>query len=397
MASLISDLHSSDPEILVRKNNRFVTTLTLNRPRKLNALSVSMLSRLSELFLRCDNDPHVKLVILKATGKTFSPGGDIASVAQHLYNGNVRAACRSFATAYSLMYLVATKTRPQVSFLNGMTMGTGAGVSIHGSFRVTTEKTVFAMPEAAIGGFPDVGSSYFLSRLPGFFGEYLGLTGAKLDGPEMLALGLATHFVPSSKLASLEEALVRTLGALPNTSSSDDRAFISAILDAYSEQPALKAKSAYHRMDVIDKCFSQSTVEEILSSLEKEYATSTNTSDHHEWLSSSIQSMKSSSPISLKIALRSIRGGRNLQGVGECIVREYRIICHVLRGEISKDFMEGCRAILLDKDKNPKWEPSRLELVTDHMVSHYFSRLDDDEELKRPQTSKLSVTPISKL
>ncbi|KAL6126213.1 hypothetical protein ACLB2K_074264 [Fragaria x ananassa] len=346
MASLISDLHSSDPEILVRKNNRFVTTLTLNRPRKLNALSVSMLSRLSELFLRCDNDPHVKLVILKATGKAFSPGGDIASVAQHLYNGNVRAACRSFATAYGLMYLVATKTRPQVSFLNGMTMGTGAGVSIHGSFSVVTEKTVFAMPEAAIGGFPDVGSTYFLSRLPGFFGEYLGLT---------------------------------------------------AILDTYSEQPALKAKSASHRMDVINKCFSQSTVEEILSSLEKEYATSTNTSDHHEWLSSSIQSMKNASPISLKIALKSIRGGRKLQGVGECIVLEYRIICHVLRGEISKDFMEGCRAILLDKDKNPKWEPSRLELVTDQMVSHYFSRLDDDEELKLPQTSKLSVTPISKL
>ena len=115
---------------------------------------------------------------------------------------------------------------------------------------------------------------------------------------------------------------MRTLGALPNTSSSGDRDFISAILDTYSEQPALKAKSACHRMDVIDKCFSQSTVEEILSSLEKEYATSTNTSDHHEWLSSSIQSMKNASPISLKIALKSIRGGRKLQGVGECIVLE---------------------------------------------------------------------------
>ncbi|XP_062001183.1 3-hydroxyisobutyryl-CoA hydrolase 1-like [Rosa rugosa] len=397
MASFISDHHYSDPEILVRKNNRSVTTLTLNRPRKLNALSVSMLSRLSELFLRYEHDPHVKLVILKANGKAFSPGGDVASVAHHLYNGNLRAAFKSFATAYTLMYLVATKTTPQVSFLNGMTMGTGAGVSIHGSFRVATEKTVFAMPEAAIGGFPDVGSSYFLSRLPGFFGEYLGLTGARLDGPEMLALGLATHFFPSSKLASVEEALVRTLGALPNTSSSDDHAFISAILDAYSEQPALKVNSAYHRMDVIDKCFSQSTVEEILSSLEKEFATLTNISDHHEWLSSSIQSMKNASPLSLKIALRLIREGRRLQGVGECIVREYRIICHVLRGEISKDFMEGCRAILLDKDKNPKWKPSRLELVTDQMVGHYFSRLHDDEELKLPQRSKLSATAISKL
>ena len=389
MASFNSD-HHGDPEILVQKNNPFVTTLTLNRPRKLNALSVSMLSRLSEIFLGYEHDAFVKLVILKANGKAFSPGGDVAFVARHLYNGNLRAAFKSFETAYTLMYLIATKTTPQVSFLNGMAMGTGAGLSIHGSFRVATENTVFAMPEVALGGFPDAGSSYFLSRLPGFFGEYLGLTGARLDGPEMLALGLATHFVPSSKLALLEEALVRKLGASSmNTRSSDEYAVISAILDGYSEQPAPKVKSAYHYMDVIDRCFSKSTVEEILTSLEKELATLIDISDHHEWLSCSIQSLKKASPTSLKIALRLIRGGRHLQEVGECIVREYRIICHVLRGEISKDFMEGCRAIVLDKDKNPKWKPSKLELVTDKMVGNYFSRLDDEEELNLPQISKL--------
>ncbi|XP_062025101.1 3-hydroxyisobutyryl-CoA hydrolase 1-like [Rosa rugosa] len=397
MTSFSSD-HHENSEILVRKNNQFVTTLTLNRPRKLNALSVSMLSRLFELFLRYEHNPYVKLVILKANGKAFSPGGDVASVAHDLYNGNLRAGLKLFKTAYTLMYFLATKTTPQVSFLNGITMGSGAGVSIHGSFCVATEKTIFAMPETAIGWFPDVGSSYYLSRLPGFFGEYLGLTGARLDGSEMLALGLTTHFVPSSKTALLEEALVSKLSASsPSTSSTDDYAIISAVLDEHSEQPALKAKSACHYVDVIDKCFSQSTVEEILSSLERELATLINITHHHEWLSSAIQSLRQASPTSLKITLRLIRGGRQLQGVGECIVHEYRIACHVFHGEISNDFMEGCRAMLLDKGKNPKWKPSNLELVTDQMVEDYFSRLDDEEELKLAQTFNLPVTIISKI
>ncbi|PRQ58245.1 putative 3-hydroxyisobutyryl-CoA hydrolase [Rosa chinensis] len=399
MASFSSDYHDNgNPEILVQENNPFIRTLTLHKPQKLNVLSTLMILQLFELFLNYEHDAFVKLVILKSSGKAFSAGGDIANIAHHLYNGNLRHALKLYKTAYTLMYFLAIKTKPQVSFLNGITMGMGAGVSIHGSFRVATEKTVFAMPETAIGSFPDIGSSYYLSRLLGFFGEYLGLTGARLDGPEMLALGLATHFVPSSKLALLEEALARKLdSSSTNTSSADDCAIISAILDEYSEQPAPKMKSAYHYMDVIDKCFSQSTVEEILSSLEKELATIINITDHHEWLLSAIQSLRQASPTSLKIALRSIRGGRRLQGVGECIVREYRIIYHVLCGEISNDFMEGCRAILLDKDKNPKWKPSRLELVTDQMVGHYFSRLHDDEELKLPQRSKLSATAISKL
>lgn len=137
-------------------------------------------------------------------------------------------------------YLLATYSKPQISFLNGIVMGGGAGASIHGRFRVATDNTVFAMPETALGLFPDVGASYFLSRLPGFFGEYVGLTGARLDGAELLACGLATHFVPSSKLASLEEDLCRVASSNP--------AAVSAIIDKYSEQPILKKDSAFHRL-----------------------------------------------------------------------------------------------------------------------------------------------------
>lgn len=280
---------------------------------------------------------------------------------------------------------MATYSKPQVSFLNGIVMGGGAGASIHGRFRIATENSVFAMPETALGLFPDVGASYYLSRLPGFFGEYVGLTGARLDGAEMLACGLATHFVPSKKLSLLEEALCKV--------DSADATIISSIINHFSQYPSLKANSAYNRLDIIDKCFSRKTVEEIISVLESKAG------EHKdEWITSTVQTLKKASPTSLKISLRSIREGR-LEGVGDCLVREYRMVCCVMKGEVSKDFFEGCRALLLDKDKNPKWQPSRLELVTDEMVDQHFSKPDDKdwEDLKLPPRSNLPVHAIAKL
>uniref|UniRef100_F6I1H0 3-hydroxyisobutyryl-CoA hydrolase n=1 Tax=Vitis vinifera TaxID=29760 RepID=F6I1H0_VITVI len=247
------------------------------------------------------------------------------------------------------------------------------------------EWSVFAMPETALGLFPDVGASYFLSRLPGFFGEYVGLTGARLDGAEMLACGLATHFVPSTRLLLLEAALCKLDSGAPAT--------ISSILDEYSQQPHLKENSAYHKLAVINKCFSRRTIEEILSTLERE---AVNSADN--WISATIQSLQKASPTSLKISLRSIREGR-LQDVGQCLTREYRMVCHVLQGEVSKDFFEGCRAILLDKDKNPKWEPSRLEQINESMVEQYFSKVDDEEweDLKLPAKFTFSASLLAKL
>ncbi|KAM2279785.1 hypothetical protein FF2_039782 [Malus domestica] len=352
MASSITSIPREGDSVLVQKN-LIARTLTLNRPRQLNALNFDMISRLLEHFLAFEDDANVKLVIVKGKGRAFCAGGDVAAV---------------------------------VSILDGIVMGGGAGASIHGRFRVATENSVFAMPETALGLFPDVGASYYLSRLPGFFGEYVGLTGTRLDGAEMLACSLATHFVPSTRLSLLEEALYKV--------DSSDFAIIQAVIDKYSHSPALKKKSAYYRMDVIDKCFSRRTVEEIVSALEDEEAP--NGAD--AWLTSTIHALKKASPMSLKISLRSIREGR-LQGVGQCLVREYRMVSHVVKGEVSKDFREGCRALLLDKDKNPKWEPSKLELVTNHMVEQYFSKLDDEgwEELKLPARSNLPATAVAKL
>ncbi|XP_010315275.1 3-hydroxyisobutyryl-CoA hydrolase 1-like [Solanum lycopersicum] len=369
-------------EILVEETGS-VRTFILNRPKMLNALSSQMIHRLTELFYASEEDPNVKMIILKGQGRAFCVGGDLSLILPSLRNWKIGA--NFFLKQYTLNYVMATYSKTQVSILNGIVMGGGAGASIHGRFRVATEKSVFAMPETVLGHFPDVGASYFLSRLPGFFGEYAGLTGSRLDGAEMLACGLATHFVSSDKLPLLEQALVQV--------NSSDPDAISAIISCFSHTPNLKEESPYHKMKIINHCFSRRTIEEIISTLESEAL-----DKKDEWISSTIQSLKKASPTSLKISLRSIREGR-LQSVGSCLVREYRMACHVFRGEFSKDLFEGHRAILIDRDRNPKWEPSKLELIRDDDVDRYFSKVDDEdwEDLKLPPRSNLPQYAIAKL
>ncbi|XP_058088656.1 probable 3-hydroxyisobutyryl-CoA hydrolase 2 isoform X4 [Magnolia sinica] len=266
-----------------------------------------------------------------------------------------------------------------------MIMGGGAGLSMNGKFRVVTENTIFAMPEASLGLFPDVGASYFLSRLSGFFGEYIGLTGKRLDGAEMVACGLATHFVLSTNLPLLEEEL--------NKVDSSDLTIISTIIDAFSLTSILKEDSVYRRMDIINKCFSKGTVEEILSALEYEAINKTD-----DWIVSAVKSLKTSSPMGLKVFLKSIREGRT-QGIDQCLIREYKMACHALRRTVTDDFFEGCRAALFDKDKKPKWEPSKLELVSKEMVDQYFIAVDSDdwEELQLPIRSNSTKLATAKL
>ncbi|KAL6124705.1 hypothetical protein ACLB2K_077216 [Fragaria x ananassa] len=396
MASLNFDHHRS-PEVLIQDFNSYVRTLILNRPRYLNALSGEMLSQLLQLFLAYEHDAKVKLVILKGNGKAFSVGGDIAEVDRLLDSGDWKLGLKATAEVSKLIYLIATYSKPQLSIANGMAMGRGAALYVSSRFRIATENSIFSMPETALGAVPETGASYFLSRLPRFFGEYLALTGAQLDGSEMLACGIATNFVPAAKLVLLEQELLASTGAL--TSSCDDLvSYVSSIISKYSIQPALKERgSAWHNMDVIEKCFSKSTVEEVASALEKE-ATDDIDDGHvnggnNPWLTSTIESLKKASPISLKIALRSIREGRS-QGLGEYLVREYRIACRIARGEISTDFREGLSALLVDRDRIKKWEPCKLELVSDQMVDRYFSKLEnDDEELKELELPARSNSP----
>ncbi|XP_018483107.1 3-hydroxyisobutyryl-CoA hydrolase 1 isoform X4 [Raphanus sativus] len=356
-------------------------------PSQVLVEEISSITRLLQLFLAYEEDPRVKLVIVKGQGIAFCAGGDVPAIVRDIRLGKWGRSTDFMSLQHTLNYVMATYSKDQVSILNGIVMGGGAGVSVHGRFRIATENTVFAMPETSLGVFPTVGASYFLSRLPGFFGEYVALTGARLDGAEMLACGLATHFVPSTKLTALEADLCRV-------GSSDPVTFASIILDAHTQYPHPKHRSACQRLDVIDKCFSRRTVEEIISELEREA-----THKPDDWISATVGALKKASPAGLKISLRSIREGR-LQGVGQCLIRENRMVSHVMKGDISKDFVEGCRAILIDKDRNPKWEPRRLEDMKNSMVEQYFKRMEEEdgwEDLKLPPRKHLPASAIAKL
>ncbi|XP_074581297.1 3-hydroxyisobutyryl-CoA hydrolase 1-like isoform X2 [Curcuma longa] len=384
MASFSQDggNEAATDQVLV-EGSRFTRILILNRPQQLNALSFQMIMKLLNVFVAYEKDPDVKLLIVKGNGRAFCAGGDVAAVTQSVTEGDWTMGAEYFRNEYTLNYIIATYSKPQVSILDGIVMGGGAGVSVHGRFRIATEETVFAMPETSLGLFPDVGASYFLSRLPGYFGEYVGLTGTRLDGAEMLACGLATHFVSSTNLKKLEESLSKV--------ETSDPFAICACIDQFSKSVPPKPSSSYHRMDVIDKCFSKETVEAIIGSLEAVIA-------RDEWIMSSILSLKKASPISLKITLRSIREARR-QGVDKCLINDYRLCCHILRQEASKDFFEGCRAILVDKDKNPKWEPSRLDQVDDKVVDRYFAEVRDAnwEDLKLPARCSLAAKYVSRM
>jgi len=288
-----------DSDQLLVEANGYTRTLILNRPKQLNALSSTMIRALLRCFTTYEKDDGVKLLIMKGKGRAFSSGGDVTACIQSIHNESWKWAADFFGNQYLLDYIIATCTKPQVSLLNGIVMGGGAGVSLHGSFRVATDKTVFAMPETALGFFPDVGASYFLSRLPGFYGEYVALVGARLDGAEMLLCGLATHFVPSNKLLLLEESLKKI--DTSNTLS------VCRIIDQFAEQPSLKENTSLNRLEIINKCFSKRTVEEIISALEQRASNLA-----AEWVAATIQSLKKASPTSLKITLRSVFLRNNL-------------------------------------------------------------------------------------
>ncbi|KAK8470396.1 hypothetical protein PHAVU_004G134901 [Phaseolus vulgaris] len=359
--------------------NSCVKVVTLNRPQKLNSLNHEMICQIKSNLELYENDPLVQLVILKGNGKAFCAGGDVVSLITSSLVGHWTYAASFYKKELILDHLVATYKKPTVSLINGIVMGGGAGLSMPTRFRVVTEKAIFAMPEASIGLFPDVGASYFLSRLLGYFGEYLGLTGARLDGAEIAACGLATHFVPSIKLESLENAL-QVLNS-PNVST------ISALIKTFAEKPNVKEDSPFRRLEVINKCFSKETVEEIIESLEHELQIGA-----EKWITNALSYMRSSCPTSLKIFLKSIKRGR-VEKIDQCLYRDYNIACHFFRGTFGNHFYEGSRAKLFDKDNKPKWEPSKLELVDKEMVNQYFRNINDEEwePLRFPDRSNSQI------
>jgi enoyl-CoA hydratase/carnithine racemase len=316
----------------------------LNRPKSLNALNVGMIESLYSAYQGFIRD-QVKLIVLEGAGdKAFCAGGDVRAIWEDKSGATGRD---FFVKEYRLNYLIGSLPIPHVALISGICMGGGVGVSVHGRYRVATEKTLFAMPETLIGLFPDVGGSIFLPRLPGQLGVYLGLTGARLKGYDTVAAGIATHFVNSSKLDALKEALLaRGVSAL----------------DDFSEHQAESGVTQL-RMQV-DRTFGYNSVEEIIAALEK---------DNSEWARSTLETLRKVSPTSLKVTLRMLREApKDREG---CFALEHRLSSRFLQ---QKDFFEGVRALLVDKTNDPKWSPPTLDKVD---TDFYFRKNKDDKIL----------------
>ncbi|XP_071566717.1 3-hydroxyisobutyryl-CoA hydrolase, mitochondrial isoform X1 [Temnothorax nylanderi] len=341
--------------------------IVLNRPKALNAINFSMVQKIHSALKQWESSK--KLVIIEGAGeKAFCAGGDVKSLVLALNEPKgERLGEEFFRTEYTLNHLIGTYKTPYIAIINGITMGGGVGLSVHGKYRIATEKTLFAMPETAIGLFPDVGATYFLSRLKGRLGIYLGLTGHRLKGVDVLLAGIATHFVPSEKIADLKRDLL--------TLREIDTEKIEPILNKY--QPKLNREfSLAPHMSQIENCFSAPSVEEIIERLKN---------NNSDWAQKNVEVLLKMSPSSLKVTKKAIDEGKG-KSLADCLKIEYRLACTALRRD--GDFYEGVRALLVDKDQKPVWKPISLADVTDEYVNKRFAALPADKELQLC-TSKL--------
>ncbi|NXJ44213.1 HIBCH protein, partial [Ciconia maguari] len=350
----------STAEVLLEKRGG-AGIITLNRPKTLNALNFSMIQQIYPQIKTWEKDPETFLIIIKGTGgKAFCAGGDIKAITDAGKVGD-RLAQDFFRQEYILNNAIGTCKKPYVALIDGITMGGGVGLSVHGLFRVATEKTVFAMPETAIGLFPDVGGGYFLPRLPGKIGYYLALTGFRLKGRDVLKAGIATHFVESEKLPALEKDLI----ALKSPSTEN----IADLLNSYHVKSKVDEEKEFvldEHMEKINSLFSANSMEEIVRKLKQ---------DGSPFAIKQLETINKMSPTSLKMTLRQLREGASMS-LQDVLTMEYRLSQACMRGH---DFYEGVRAVLIDKDQSPRWKPAALEEVSDEFVDDCFKPLGNND------------------
>lgn len=339
-------------------------TITLNRPKSLNALNLSMIRKIYPKLKKYDENPDVDLIIIKGEGeKAFCSGGDVRAIYESRHS-NPKFGADFFREEYTLDYLIGTLQVPYVAFIDGITMGGGVGLSVNGMYRVATERTIFAMPECQIGLFPDVGGSYILPRMPANLGIFLGLTGYRLKGKELLHTGIATHYVDSNLLKDLEKQLM-----LMKTESLDKTSVAALLAEFQSKSKTGVELSLKPHLPIINKVFGADTIEKIVDNLKN---------DGSEWSLSMLETLQKMSPTSLKVSLKAMKNGA-VMSLKHCFQMEYRIAVRCCEND---DFHEGVKAALIDKSNKPKWNPATLDLVTPQIVDRFFSKLPDDMELK---------------
>lgn len=324
--------------------------VTLNRPKALNALTHEMASKLHDQLKLWADDSRVKAVVIRGAGeKAFCAGGDVRAI-YDLGRVGDPAIIDFFADEYRLNAYIHHYPKPYVALIDGIVMGGGVGISVHGHHRVAGDRTIFAMPETGIGLFPDVGGTYFLPRCPGKIGMYLALTGARLKAADSVYAGIATAYVPSDRMTSLVEALAGITSADENAAGD--------IVARFSQTPDV-APLEQHRA-VIDECFGASSVEAIVEALEK---------DGGEWALKTRDILKSKSPTSLKVTYRQMIEGA-AKDFDDCMRLEFRVVQSFMKGV---DVFEGIRSVIVDKDNQPEWNPDSLSAVSDADVDVYFA------------------------
>lgn len=339
-----------------------IARLTLNRPDALHALNQPMCEDILAALNCWAVDDAVHLVVIDHAEGTrgFCAGGDIRMLAESGAKDGAEAR-DFFAVEYRMNVAIHNFPKPIVALIDGVTMGGGVGLSVHGAFRVATERTLFAMPETGIGLFPDVGGGWFLPRLRGELGTWLALTGARLKGGDVKAAGIATHLVPSELIGNLNAQIAR---ADFGHGAAEMLAEILGGLDQEAAEPSY----APH-LETINRCFAFDRAEEIVAALR---------ADGSEWAAKQVETIEAKSPRTVKVALRQLREGAAFETFEENMRNEYRIGTRQVQ---SADFLEGVRAVIVDKDHTPKWSPAKLEGVSDELIDSVFAPLTDIDEL----------------
>ena len=341
-------------EELIIARNGALGTLSLNRPQAIHALTLPMVRAMTAALLAWRDDPEVKAVVIDhAEGRGFCSGGDINLLRHSVLNDHGRTGRVFFYEEYQLNHLIFAYPKPVVAFMDGITMGGGVGICQPARFHVATENTRFAMPETGIGLFPDVGGGWYLSRLPGRIGQFLALTGARFDGADCHWAGLATHYLPSDVLSEAKARLARGHAA-------------ADVLAALAITPPV-ARIAEHAARIV-RHFASDRLESILDSLAAEDS---------EWATRELALVRAKSPQACKVALRQLHDGLQCADFAANMAMEYRIVSRVLT---MPDFAEGVRAVIVDKDNAPRWDPAAPEAVSDDLIDRIFAPLPPDEE-----------------
>ena len=341
-------------DVLIRREGA-VGHISLNRPKALHALTQAMCEAISAALLEWRDDDRVAAVILDhAEGRGFCAGGDVAMVRRSALEDGGEAGRAFFHAEYRMNHLLFTYPKPVVAFMDGVTMGGGVGLALPCRYRVATENTLFAMPEGAIGLFPDVGAGWYLPRLPGRIGQFLALTGARLDGAECLWAGLASHYLPSDRLAAAKARIAEQAGAID-----------AALSELSIEPPPARLSRNAER---IERLFAADRLEDILAALE---------ADPSEWAGKELKAVRSKCPTTAKVALRQFAKKPGTHDFAEEMRLEYRLAARMI---MRPDFAEGVRAVLVDKDNAPRWDPATAEGVTHQVLNAIFAPLPAGEE-----------------